>query len=143
MMQNPQCLLTKTLTHPLSKVWVCSSEKLRSWKESITRLGYSIRFTVSRCRHCLFVMVRRPKKYVYWTLCASGTERCLFRNNRWRGDFDQWINNEWTDRRDMYWRVVSDDGYISSWRRARHIRKALSRGMQHACRHSPTRVFII
>jgi hypothetical protein len=89
------------------------------------------------CPHHKFIIRRRPKKYVYWTRCFKSTERCLYRENRWTGAFDQWGNDQWVDAREAYWRVVADDGYVTSRRRAKTIRKAFTLGHTVTCRHAP------
>jgi hypothetical protein len=90
-----------------------------------------------KLRHYLFVIPKRPRRLTYWTVCTRKTERALFRNNRWWGNFDQWVNNEWVDKRDMYWRVTTDIGYRTKTWRARKVRRALSRGEKPPCRHNP------
>lgn len=74
---------------------------------------------------------------MYWTRCFHSKERCLYRENRWTGAFDQWVDDNWVDKRDMYWRTVSDVGYITSRRRAKTIRKAFTLGHTVTCRHAP------
>jgi hypothetical protein len=88
-------------------------------------------------RHYVLILRRRPKKYLFWTRCFDSIERCLYRENRWTGAFDQWIDDEWVDKRDMYWRIISDVGYITSRRRAKKIRKAFTLGHTVTCRHAP------
>jgi len=53
------------------------------------------------------------------------------------GNFDQWDHNQWLDTRDIQWRIVSDVGYIATWRHSRTIRKAFTIGHTVACRHAP------
>ena len=90
-----------------------------------------------KLRHYMFVIPKRPRRLTYWTVCTSRTERALFRNNRWWGNFDMWVNNEWVDKRDMYWRVTTDIGYRTKTLRAHKVRRALSRGEKPQCRHIP------
>ena len=95
-----------------------------------------VRRSLSALRHNIYMIRKRPRRYIYWTRCWGGEERCLYRHDRRTYAFDRWIDNEWIRNSDAYWSVVSDTGYVASRRRARAIRRAFTAGESIPCRHA-------